>query len=36
MTSEKTLKSGADPGFPIGGCQPSLEGAPASDTCKHM
>ena len=32
--------SGADPGFPIGGRQPLLEGAPTSDTgtfwWKHM
>ena len=26
------FKSGADPGFPVGGHQPSLEGAPTSDT----
>ena len=24
--------AGVDPGFPVGGCQPSLEGAPTSDT----
>ena len=26
------LLTGADPGFPVGGRQPSLEGAPTSDT----